>query len=249
MRRLTKRERYERNKTAGEILQKSLDDESLPWITIDCSFNHIMTEFERTSLVVQIQESYSHLRKHAKFGRMCVCSVDDELQNKIRKQGGNEWVIRTSNESLEKLNTENVIIMSPDAERELSVEDLKKPNNMFVIGGIVDRLVSRNETAHKAIKLGLESRRLPVNSDQVKNKVFNIDSVFLFLLRCLEVISRGESLSRDGMVEILAKVLPERKKKDTSLKPEVGEKRVRNEVQDPCNTVKLETYRILDLFS
>lgn len=241
----------ERNKEAAELLRSSLENEALPWITIDCSFNHIMTEYERTSLVVQIQESYSHLRRHPKIARMCVCSIDDELDAKIKKQGGNEWVIKTTRDRLEDVGSRrNLIVMSPDAEKELSSEDLAgKPELMFVIGGIVDRLVSRNETAHKAIKLGVEARRLPVDSDQIKNKVFNIDSVFHFLLLCLEEGRKG--LSREVMTGILSKVLPERKKKESApplSTRSVKEKRKREQSDDPSNTVKLDSYRLLELF-
>jgi hypothetical protein len=252
--RLTKRERHKQNKIAAETLLVGLGKESLPWIAIDCSFNHIMTEFEQTSLVVQIQESYSHLRKHADAARMCVCSVDQALDKKIEKQGGREWVIHTTSDPVESWAKEKkVIVMSPDADKEISSEDIEYENTVFVIGGIVDRLVSRNETAHKAIKLGFEARKVPADSDKFINKVFNIDSVFHFLLRCFQ--ERGQRpIHRERMVDILLQVLPERKKKDapaaTSDKNQVKltQKSEQNKV-DPCNTVKIDRYRLLELFS
>lgn len=252
--RLTKRERNERNKNAAELLRIGLENEALRWIAIDCSFNHIMTEFEHTSLVVQIQESYSHMRKHPQVARMCVCSVNDSLGAKIEKQGGREWVLHTTADPVESWAKERkVIIMSPDADKELSMADLESDNNVFVIGGIVDRLVSRNETAHKAIKLGYEARRLPVDPDKFINKVFNIDSVFHFLLKCFDEAQNGGNISRERMVEILLKVLPERKKKDAPesapVQGQVKHTRIESSQKaDPCNTVKLNSYKLLELF-
>ena len=253
----SKRERVEKNKTAADQLREVMErEDSVHKIVIDCSFGHIMTDFERTSLAVQIQQCYSHLRKHVGKTVMQAVSVDPELDQRIRKQGGNEWIMQSTSKALEELiesfrnENRNIIVMSPDAEREFSADDLSSSNSVFVIGGIVDRLVSRNETAHKAIKLGLEARRLPTDGDRFKNKVFNIDSVFDFLLRCFDLM---ESPTRDQLVDILCTVLPERKKKDRTEMQQPDPKtlmpvKLQNADINPCNTIKLERYNVLELF-
>jgi hypothetical protein len=251
--RLSKRERRERNKTAALQLRADATNDDLRWVVIDCSFNHIMSEFEQTSLVVQIQESYSHLRKHTGQAKLCVCSVSDALDSKMAKQGASEWVLRRTTHPLEQfldeVSSKNVIVMSPDADKELSWDDIRNPRSVFVIGGIVDRLVSRNETSHKAIKLGLEARRLPIDPALFVNKVFNIDSVVHFLLRSFQA-SPNKELCREDMIRLLASVIPERKKKEISFVTP----RAKSESsgycpsEDPSNKVKLDAYRVLDLF-
>ena len=245
-----KKERLERNREAAEKLRSLLvNPESSRKIIIDCSFGHIMTDFEKTSLAVQIQQCYSHLRQHPDHTVMHVVSVDEGLSERIRKQGGSEWVMQSTSELLESVIAdakERVIIMSPDADEELSGDDVMQPNNIFVIGGIVDRLVSRNETAHKAIKLGLKSRRLPTDGDKFVNKVFNIDSVFDFLVRCFDLQTKP---SREELVDLLIHVLPDRKKKDERTPPSKKTKQVIGAiVSNPCNQIKLDAYRVLELF-
>lgn len=243
-RRLSKKQREERNKTAAETLRKV--DGRTRRIIIDCSFGHIMTPFERSSLVVQIQQCYSHLRNFSRGDiRMVVAACDEILRGKILKQGGDQWVVDLSEDPIEVMLeslSENVIVMSPDAAEELSVDEAVCENSVFIIGGIVDRLVSRNETSHKALKLGLKARRLPVDADKFINKVFNIDSVFEFLLKAKQVESREE------MINVLLSVLPERKKRESV---SVETKKVKKpEVirQDPCNTIKLDRYSLEELF-
>jgi hypothetical protein len=253
----SKRERVEKNRTAADqLLELMKKEDSVNKILIDCSFGHIMNDFERTSLAVQIQQCYSHLRKHVGKTVMHAVSVDTELNQRILKQGGDEWIMDSTSQSLEELveifRTQNrkVIVMSPDAEEEFSASDLSSANGVFVIGGIVDRLVSRNETAHKAIKLGIESRRLPTDGHRFKNKVFNIDSVFDFLLRCFDL---NVIPTRDQLVDILCSVLPERKKKgptDTQLCDTMEAKppKLLNMDLNRFNTIKLERYNVLELF-
>jgi hypothetical protein len=180
---------------------------------------------------------------------MHVVSVDEGLSERFRKQGGSEWVMESTSDSLESVIADveqRVIIMSPDAEEELSGEDVMHPNNIFVIGGIVDRLVSRNETAHKAIKLGLKSRRLPTDGEKFVNKVFNIDSVFDFLVQCFDLEVKP---TREELMDLLIQVLPERKKRNEKSPPLRKSKQLIDPVvTNPCNQIKLDAYRVLELF-
>lgn len=249
-RRVAKRERVERNRARANVLESSFSDPSANKIFIDCSFSHVMDDFERNSLVVQLMQSYSHLRNFGSRTQMLVTSVDDSLDARIRKQGGDQWVVHRHKEPLEEVlreDLERVIVMSPDAAEELTPGDVAGECNIFVIGGIVDRCVSRNETCHKALRLGLRARRLPVDSDRFVNKVFNIDSVFQFLLRAMD----AKPPSREALVSLLEEVLPSRKKKQSE-KVTADTKKVKaiNAVlrPDPSNALKLNRYSVLDLF-
>ncbi len=138
----------------------------------------------------------------------------------------------------------NPIILSPDATEELSIEDIHDTRNMFVIGGIVDRVVSRNETAHKAIRLGLRSRRIPTTEGIVRNRIFNIDSVAMFLMRAF---SNQEINSKDELVMLLDQVLPNRKRGALVYEPKkVKSKTVSDE--EVSNMIKLDRYSVIELF-
>ena len=255
--RLTKKERVERNKASAELLLSSFQElKNVNKLVIDCSFERIMTDFEKSSLTRQIQECYSHLRREGQGKtQMFITSVNEDLENQCKNQGGSQWVVHFHREPIEEtiilINKQceqdhRTIIMSPDADTELSVEDLRDPTTIFVIGGIVDRSVSRNETSHKAIRLGLESRKLPVASEKFIHGVFNIDSVFLFLIRGFTTLPQG----RDDLIDILLSVVPQRKKRSEDLQSSKKKKRT-----DECatlellNTLKLREYNIVELLS
>jgi ribosome biogenesis SPOUT family RNA methylase Rps3 len=250
--RLQKREREELNKQRAEALRQTFDDPSVSRIIVDCSFGALMDDFERNSLALQLQQCYSHLRTWGKGrAQMHVCSIDDELESKIRNRGGDQWVIHLHKKAIEsvihELGNSRVIVMSPDATEEITVNDLSSTQpTVFIIGGIVDRRVSRNETSHKAIRLGLESRRLPVDSTRFVNKVFNIDSVFAFIIR-----ATGERIDgREGLIKLMEETMPERKKTRQEPDKVLRSKETKIVSQtDPSNTIKLDRYTILDLFS
>ena len=249
--RLQKREREELNKFRAEALRKSFDDPSVNRIAVDCSFRDIMDEFERSSLAVQLQQCYSHLRVWGKGTlQMHITSVDAELQSRIKKQGGDQWVVHLHSDSIETLTnrwpSSRVIVMSPDATEELTVDDLKSAHpTLFILGGIVDRRVSRNETCHKAIRLGLQARRLPIDSERFLNKVFNIDSVFLFLVRAI----LSPTKNRDGLIRLMEEIIPERKKMPAGEPDRILRPTKQKDVSDPGNEIKLDRYSALELLS
>jgi hypothetical protein len=212
-----------------------------------------MDESERKSLTVQIQECYSHLRNFGSGNsQMFVASADDWLTDTLRIKGCDRWAIHLSDDPIERIASHlglNLILMSPDATEELSAEDIADTKNLFVIGGIVDRIVSKNETSHKAIRLGILSRKLPMDSNLIRNRVFNIDSVFMFLIQCCNLHVK----SRESILKILDDILPDRKRG-------IDQGTVKKTPQkQPClpgveedtyegNTVKLDSYSIVDLF-
>ena len=247
--RLSKRERVELNRSRADQIRsnfESLSDQMK--ICIDCSFSHIMNETERRSLTVQIQETYSHLR-HFGNGKcqLFLASVDEWLKSTLSSKGGDLWAIHSHTEPIEsigKLLEINLIVLSPDATQELSIDEIRDTQNMFVIGGIVDRVVSRNETAHKAIRLGLQSRRIPTSEGIVRNRIFNIDSVAMFLMRSFN----DEKLEcKEGLLELLDKVLPNRKRGALDHEPKKEKSKTLTD-DEVANTVKLDRYSVIELF-
>ena len=246
---MSKRERVELNRSRAEAIRSNFHDlDNQMKICIDCSFSHIMNETERRSLAVQIQEAYSHLRN---FGnskcQVFVASVDEWLKSTLSKKGSDQWAIRLESDPIEQLAESlgyELILLSPDATEELQVEEIHDTKKFFVIGGIVDRVVSRNETAHKAIRLGVSSRRIPTTEGIVKNRIFNIDSVAMFLMRAFGDETIG---SKEGLLRLLEQVLPNRKRGALDYVPKKERLKIADE--EVGNVIKLDRYSIVDLFS
>jgi len=209
-----------------------------------------MNESEKKSLTVQIQECYSHLRNEgAGICQMFVASADDWLRETLVLKGGEQWAIQTTSDGIEQIARKydlNVLVMSPDATEELTMDDVTDRKNLFVIGGIVDRIVSKNETSHKAIRLGMRARKLPMDPTLIRNRVFNIDSVFMFLIMCL----KSNVNTRDDMLKTLDLVLPERKRGACEMAPQKSLQQPARAGEDTYegNSVKLDSYRIMELF-
>jgi hypothetical protein len=245
---MSKRERVELNRIRADAIRANfIKLENQMKICIDCSFSHIMNETERRSLAVQIQETYSHLRI---FGsstcQVFVSSVDEWLRSTLSKKGSDQWALRVDSEPVERIAQSlgyDLILLSPDATEELKIEEINDTRNFFVIGGIVDRVVSRNETAHKAIRLGVSSRRIPTSEGIVRNRIFNIDSVAMFLMRAF----RNEAIaSKDGLLTLLEQVLPNRKRGALDNVPKKERLKICDD--DVGNVIKLDRYSVVDLF-
>ncbi len=253
--RQTKHERVAENRARADVIRsKLLDHHDLLKVAVDCSFGGIMSEQEQSSLTVQLQECYSHLRK---FGdgkcQMFMASVDSKLRATLDRKGAHNWAVHIHEEPIENLATQlgyNIIVMSPDASDELTYADIVDTRNLLVIGGIVDKVVSRNETAHKAIRIGAGSRRIPMNSGSLRNRILNIDTVFQFLVQCyVDTIC-----DRQEMIDLILNILPTRKKASTKGKvDDNGNSAPERSTEaktlcDPSNTVKLDRYNIMELF-
>jgi Trm5-related predicted tRNA methylase len=229
-RQLSKRERVELNRVRADAIRSNfLRIQEQMKICIDCSFMDIMNDGERRSLAVQIQETYSHLRQVG--GSNCqlfIASANDWLKSNLSAKGGDQWALHIHSDPINLVSQSiesNILVLSPDATEELSIDEIQDTKNFFVIGGIVDRVVSRNETAHKAIRLGVRSRRIPISEGIVRNRIFNIDSVAMFLMKAFN---------------------EDRKRGKLDYQP----KKVRSEKRDEevGNTVKLDRYTLVELF-
>ncbi|CBZ55343.1 putative tRNA (guanine-N1)-methyltransferase domain containing protein [Neospora caninum Liverpool] len=94
----------------------------------------------------------------------------------------NSWIVRRHERPYwEIFSPEEVVVLSPDAEEELlSVE----ADKVYVVGGLVDRTISRSETFRQAEQFRFETRRLPFQTflpDQ-QRLVLNVNTVVEILL-------------------------------------------------------------------
>jgi hypothetical protein len=77
------------------------------------------------------------------------------------------------------------VYLSPDATQELSSEMLFPPNTVFIVGGIIDRVVKRGRSVDRAAACRVQSARLPLAAAQASfsdDEPLNVDTVLEALL-------------------------------------------------------------------
>ncbi|PFH34395.1 tRNA (guanine-N1)-methyltransferase [Besnoitia besnoiti] len=158
----------------------------MPRVCFNCSFESLMNDKEVRSLAKQLFISY-HLVRGAPQVPMQLHFASFTDDNAVFKAcrdlfSFSSWVVRRHERPYwEVFSQEEVIVLSPDAEEELlSVEDDK----VYIIGGLVDRTISRSETYRQAEAHRYETRKLPFNTflpDQ-QRLVLNINTVVEILL-------------------------------------------------------------------
>lgn len=168
-------------------------------IYINCRFDDIMNEKELGSLAKQISCSYHFMRTSevpVQF-HFLFSSKDCELFSYCKNYDIDNWKVHChfDDDYWEVLPSENCIVLSPDADEELSTV----PHNAaFVIGGLVDRSVNKCETLIQATHAGFKTLRLPVKSHipEAHNCVLNVNTCVEILIRFVQLDSWGAALTQ-----------------------------------------------------
>jgi len=175
-----------------------------PIVVVNCSFSDTMDAKELRSLAKQVQMSYVGLRDAKSQIQLRVTSLTSEnpATPALERQGFRKWKLHTHEEPVwEVFDTSKLIFLTPDAEEDLQEVDEEK---VYVIGGIVDRSVSKLQSKEQAEKVGgVSFRKLPIKSHGPSgaHPVLNIDTVVRIL---------AERLKRDDWPGILVDCLPAR---------------------------------------
>lgn len=176
-------------------------------VIVDCGFDDLMTEREKTSLASQIVRCYSENRKAPQFVDLVITSLNKGLRDlfEVNMKGQYKmWKdIRISHDDFELSDEQkrNCIYFSSDA-----TEVIKELQDgmTYIIGGIVDKGRYKDLCKDKAEKVGLRTARLPID-EYIRlsgRKVLTTNHVFELLLKWLE--------DKDWKVAFES-VLPERK--------------------------------------
>merc|ERR1719174_3307450 len=110
---------------------------------------------ELTSLAKQLSLSYTVIRDLRSPIQLHITSLhpDNPGLYALEKIGFHKWLVHTHTESVwELFESEHLVILSPDAEMDL--DDVRK-DCIYVIGGLVDRVIKRNESRKQAEKKGV----------------------------------------------------------------------------------------------
>ncbi len=177
-----------------------------PIVVIDCEWDNKMTDKELLSLTQQIMYSYACNKKAKRPVRLCILGVSPPHLQLIQKLPGfSQWYITVTSHTLKELNLDgNVTYLTADTEDVLDISQVT-PNDVLIVGGIVDRNRFKNATANRAQELGLRTAQLPIGQymQMKSSKVLTVNHVVEILTEVLDHGDWGEALN---------KVIPGRKK-------------------------------------
>ncbi|KAF4757290.1 hypothetical protein FOZ63_017341, partial [Perkinsus olseni] len=170
-------------------------DSGNPVVAFNCGFTDQMQDKEITSLAKQLQLAYNTLKRSEKS---CVqfhlVGVDSALETRLEPQGYENWKVHIDKGPYwDTFSGRDIVVLTPDATEDLETVEKDK---VYVIGGLVDRTIAKNETFSQANRLSpapaaggsIVMRKLPVREylPHVTLPVLNINTVVEILLEILE---------------------------------------------------------------
>ncbi|DBA03272.1 TPA: hypothetical protein N0F65_011631 [Lagenidium giganteum] len=151
-------------------------------VVVDLAFAVEQTERECNSILKQVGCLYGYMKKCPLDSVMSLrlASFDGSIADLSSRHGVNGWKVLLHKDPLRDVYaSEDIVYLSPDAETVLEEID---PSKVYVVGGIVDRTVRKNETLSKAQAHSYQTARLPLHEHMtVRKPVLNIDSVLIAL--------------------------------------------------------------------
>lgn len=164
----------ERNERIAKGLKEGIK------IGFDLSYDHVMSKNENLSLGFQLCHVYNVVKRSQNLLSLNMCGVKGMLKNELAKFGSAYWIANLTEDSVDvyfKDRIQDIIYLSPDADEELTEFEMDK---IYVIGGLVDKTILKDQSKNRAKELNLASKRLPFSL--VKNasnyrKCLNINTI------------------------------------------------------------------------
>ncbi|KAH8742125.1 hypothetical protein FG386_003452 [Cryptosporidium ryanae] len=206
-----------------------LNSDKGPTIIIDCGYDNKHSERNIKSLVVQLSLSYSCIRRSSTPLRLIICGVSDRLYEGLLRTLAYNWVgVELIRQGLRELLSEryasgsrdgsategasrdsecNITYLTADSDNVLQHGDGIGfgREQVFIIGGIIDRNRHKNASRVRAEELNLETARLPIRESGVtlsSNEVLTVNHVVECIVRRCEGANWRDAFSS---------VLPKRK--------------------------------------
>lgn len=180
--RATKKEQEERvDRWIEEVyaLDKDIKQQLTPRLRIAIDLSYDSTASLYSSLARQLGCAYGLMRKapHADFiPSLHLTNLQGEIKEVLAKNGGDVWKVHrhtepvfevfassspsTSSDAENIEKNERLIYLTPDSPNVL--EARIDPTKVYVIGGLVDRVVLKGKSLGRARLHGVETRRLPL---------------------------------------------------------------------------------------
>jgi Trm5-related predicted tRNA methylase len=193
---LEERKEYFDNKKLKELnieenLNKGLTSK---WnIIFDLDYLHLMKKREVKSLASQLAQCYK-LNKISQHP-FCyhICSYVDLIKEEMNSMGAHNWKVKYYDKpfyEVEEFEMENykykqLVYLSPDSS---NVLEKICEEEVYIIGGFVDKPVSKHQSLYKANNLNIKTARLPLDVylKNLANPVLNVNSVVEMMSKFLE---------------------------------------------------------------
>jgi len=222
-----KQEKQKQTKTKKQAMDRKLGVAKHN-IVLDLDFDDVMTMTEKHSMIKQIRICYATNKKAEVPCRLHFTNLRGYLGRELyeKVEGFENWkgVIKHQNALFTTRGDENddedfftkrkkdLVYLTADSENE--IETLNE-NDIYIIGGFIDRNRHKLKTLNKANENGIRHARFPIqNSQMLGSCVLTVNQVFEIIVTQLEVNDWEQSI---------AKTVPQRKKADQSNKEEAIE--------------------------
>ena len=188
-----------------------------------------MTRKERRSMIKQLQQCYGDCRRSQLNTQMYITSYkkesDPNAQDEFDFYGACDWKgVNFCQKDFTQIFTPNrCVYLSPDSSDVLT---RTRSDEVYIIGGLVDRQVLPNVTLRRAKKLGVRTARLPMSEAGIDARVLNINTVNSILIKYTWARLRSTEKEEYGgglcdFKSILQSCVPKRKQNPSSTKREL----------------------------
>lgn len=178
-------------------------------VCIDLSFESLHSSVDLRSLMKQINLSYSLNKKAQAPVDLHLTSLTEgtRFYQDFQKMGAIHWsyISVHSKKPWEVFPKEKIVLLSPDASEVL--QELSH-DKVYVVCGIVDRMVISSISLETALKAGVEVRALPLKQHAIVKKklILNVNNVVDIIRDCMALGGDGSAWEQS-----FRKNLPKRK--------------------------------------
>ena len=205
-----KANREKRIKEAEEAKAKKTEALRSPYsVVLDLEFGDLMTEKESRSMAKQLTYCYSANIKAAVPLCLYFTGLDGEVGEALLKScpGYKNWAVHHKNGSYLDALAErkgDLVYLTADSEHELTEF---KPNEVYIIGGIVDKNRHKNLTLNKANEQGIRHARLPIRDHlrMTGTHILTVNQALDIILAQLELKDWDKAMERAVPVRKQAK--------------------------------------------
>lgn len=179
-------------------LKKGLESEYN--VVFDLGFASQMKQREVRSLAIQLTYCYAMNKTIPTPICYHFCSYTDEVKEELEKMGSIGWLAKFAHQpfyDVEEImkSGKEVVYLSPESE---NVLEQVNPNAFYVIGGLVDKPVTKFLSFKRAHNLEIKTARLPLaeHLKQLRSTALNINSVVEILENFIQTQNWEEAVTK-----------------------------------------------------